>query len=96
MLDDSHCPVGSGQRLGINIIRCTLQVFDALFVKQGILLGIENTEVEGVGTENPIALAVENLDGKQSLAVTIQRGVIAPEEFLPDYFFYFADDLVEP
>ena len=96
MLYDSHCPIRIGNRFKIDIIGCALQVFHPKVVKDLLLLSFENTDVEGIRTQNPVAFAVDNLDREIYSAVTILYDVVAVKEFPLYNFLHLFDDLVEP
>ena len=96
VLNDSHSQVCKGYRFEIDIIRRTLQVFHPKVARDFFLLCFEDIDVEGIGTQNPVVLVVDNLDGEIYGAVVVLYAFLAVEEFPLHYILHFANDLVEP
>ena len=99
MLYDGYRPVGMSQLFGTDIIRCALQILHLQMPKGVLLINFENTEVKGVGTINPVALAVEDLNrekGVNTIALITFQRFILEVEFTLHIILYFLDDGVEP
>ena len=67
--------------------------------KCGFLLSFENIEVKGVGTINPVTLAVEDMNREKrvnTIALIAFQSFILKVEFALHIFLYFGDDGIEP
>ena len=95
MLEHNQRPARSAQLLDINIIRCTLQVLHIKFPIHYLLFALEHTDVERVGAGNPVALAVENLNGEINVTVVTDVALSIDHEFLPDVAHRFVDGNTE-
>ena len=95
MLKHNQRPTRSTQLLGIDIVRSVLQVLHVKFTIHYLLFALEHTDVEGVGTGNSVALAVDNLNGEIDFTVFTNVFLSVDHEFLPDISHRFVDNYIK-
>ena len=72
-----------------------LQVLHVKFTIHYLLFALEHTDVEGVGTGNSVALAVDNLNGEIDFTVFTNVFLSVDHEFLPDISHRFVDNYIK-